>query len=73
VPIRERVKRFAARTSSVECLLERIDELSRERQDLRLLNADQATLERNRLEIVDAQWELSRALIRRYLPEQLAA
>jgi hypothetical protein len=64
------VTRFAARTSSVESLLERIDALSRERQDLRSLNADEETLERNRLEIVAAQWDLSHALIERYLPAQ---
>ena len=63
--------RFAAR-KSVETVLERLNELSRERQDLRLRDADEPTLERNRLEIVEAQWELSHALIGRYLPEQLA-
>ena len=30
-------------------------------------------LERNRLAIVDCQWELSRALIERYLPPAAAA
>ena len=60
--------RFAARTVSVEALLERIDDLSRERQALRAENASADALEENRLAIVDAQWDLSRALVKRYLP-----
>jgi hypothetical protein len=73
VPIEERTMRFAARAKTVESLLEQIDELSRERQQLRAQKADLRELERNRLEIVEAQWALSRALIRRHLPEQVAA
>lgn len=73
MPIQDLVTRFAARQSTVETLLERINALSRERQDLRRQRADREALERNRLEIVEAQWELSRALIRRYLPERVAA
>jgi hypothetical protein len=62
--------RFAARRApSVEALLEQLDVLSRERQELRDGNAAVDELERNRLEIVGAQWELSRALIRRHLSE----
>jgi hypothetical protein len=59
--------RPAARPS-VEALLDRIERLSRERQDLRAQHADRGALEENRFEIVEAQWELSRALIRRHLP-----
>ena len=73
MPIPGGVTRFAARTPTVESLLDRLEALSRERQHLRAVAADGELLERNRLEIVDAQWELSRALIRRYLPGQLAA
>jgi hypothetical protein len=62
--------RIAARPKqlSVEALQARIADLSRERQDLRTLNAAGPELERNRLEIVEAQWDLSHALVRRHLP-----
>jgi hypothetical protein len=39
-----------------------------ERQQLRRHGAPAAELERNRLAIVQCQWELSQALIERYLP-----
>lgn len=69
MPIFRRV-RFAARPheSSVEVLQARLDELSRERQELRVAKAAEGELERNRLAIVEAQWDLSHALVRRYLP-----
>ena len=60
--------RFAARELTVEALLDQLEQLTRERQDLRLDRAGASDLERNRLAIVEAQWDLSRALIRRYLP-----
>jgi hypothetical protein len=60
--------RSAVRELSVESLLLRLEELTRERQDLRLDLADARELEQNRLAIVEAQWDLSHALIRRYLP-----
>jgi hypothetical protein len=44
-----------------------------ERQQLRLGGAAAKELERNRLAIVDCQWELSQALIQRYLPPAVAA
>jgi hypothetical protein len=66
--------RFAARTESVETLLSRLDELSRQRQDLHYRDVDPAELEQNRIAIVEAQWALSQALIDRYLPpDQRAA
>jgi len=67
IPLRVRI---AARPKqlSVEALQARIDDLSRERQYLRTLDAAEGELERNRLEIVEAQWDLSRALVRRHLP-----
>ena len=43
-----------------------------ERQQLRAGGATAAELERNRLAIVNCQWELSRALIARYLPPVVA-
>jgi hypothetical protein len=60
--------RSATRELSVEALLQQLEQLTRERQDLRLDRAQAGDLELNRLAIVHAQWELSRALIRRYLP-----
>ena len=60
--------RSATRDLSVEALLLRLETLTRERQDLRQGRAEAPRLEQNRLAIVEAQWDLSRALIRRYLP-----
>ena len=60
--------RSATRELSVEALLQQLEQLTRERQDLRVDRAGAGDLELNRLAIVQAQWELSRALIRRYLP-----
>jgi hypothetical protein len=61
--------RIAARPRlSVEALQHRLEGLSRERQELRALKVGEDELERNRLEIVEAQWDLSHALVRRYLP-----
>jgi hypothetical protein len=47
--------------------------LVNERQQLRRNGAAADELERNRLAIVECQWELSRALIERYLPPAAAA
>ena len=60
--------RSATREPSVEALLLRLETLTRERQDLRQDQAGPPMLEQNRLAIVEAQWDLSRALILRYLP-----
>lgn len=56
----------------VEALAERHAALVRERQQLRVGDAEANDLERNRLAIVHCQWELSRALIERYLPPPAA-
>jgi hypothetical protein len=53
----------------VEELEERIFRLQVERQRLRASDAQRADIEHNRLEIVRSHWELSHALIERYLPE----
>ena len=60
--------RSATRELSVEALLQQLEQLTRERQDLRQVRAQARDLEQNRLAIVEAQWDLSHALIRRYLP-----
>lgn len=54
--------------TNVETLTELHAALVRERQTLRSSGADESELEQNRLAIVSCQWELSRALIQRYLP-----
>jgi hypothetical protein len=58
---------------TVEALLEEISGLTDERQRLRERGADTARLERNRVKLARAQWELSHALIERYLPASQAA
>ena len=45
----------------------------RARQDLRASDAGSVALEQNRVAIARAQWELSYALIERYLPKPAAA
>ena len=56
--------------ASVESLLERIGELVAERQALRTRGSSPTVLERNRRRIAKLQWDLSRALIDRYLPAE---
>ena len=58
---------------TVEMLLEQISDLTIERQRLRDLSATSARLERNRVRLARKQWELSHALIERYLPHSHAA
>lgn len=53
---------------TVESLTLRISSLCTERQALRNQGASETILERNRVKIAHAQWELSYALIERYLP-----
>jgi hypothetical protein len=53
----------------VEDLLGQIGELTAERQKLRDDGVNGGRLERNRIKLARAQWELSHALIERYLPE----
>jgi hypothetical protein len=54
---------------TVEALTVLISALCAERQDLRAKGASATALERNRVKIARAQWELSHALIERYLPK----
>ena len=53
---------------TVEDLRTQIGALTAERQKLREDGASSARLERNRIKLVRAQWELSHALIERHLP-----
>lgn len=69
-PLRFRRPRAA---HTVESLTERLGELTRVRQDLRARDAGSVDLERNRVAIARAQWQLSYALIERYLPKPAAA
>jgi hypothetical protein len=69
-PLRFRRRRAA---HTVETLTEQLRALTCERQTLRACEADSVALERNRVAIARAQWELSHALIERYLPAQSAA
>jgi hypothetical protein len=60
--------RRRARRASVEALMEEIAALTAERQRLRDNGAPAFKLERNRVKLARRQWELSLALIERYLP-----
>ena len=53
---------------TVETLLEQISGLAVERQRLRDRGINGSRLERNRVKLARTQWELSHALIERYLP-----
>lgn len=54
------------RKRTVEDLLTELASLATERQTLRSREAETSVLERNRLAIVRAQWDLSHALIDRH-------
>ena len=64
-PIRFRRSRTA---KTVESLTDLLGALTAERQALRASEAGSMKLERNRIAIARAQWELSHALIERYSP-----
>jgi hypothetical protein len=53
---------------SVEELQHRIGRLTVERQELRAEGAPRERLEQNRVALVEAQWSLSHALIKRHYP-----
>lgn len=69
-PIRFRRSRTA---KTVEALTDMLGALTAERQALRASDAGSMKLERNRVAIARAQWELSYALIERYSPVEAAA
>jgi phage shock protein A len=60
-------RRLPAR-ETVESLTQHISTLTTERQALRTNGANETALESNRTQIARAQWDLSYALIERYLP-----
>lgn len=66
-PVPSRFKR-ASKRASVEGLMQEIGDLTAERQRLRDHSAAPSKLERNRIKLARKQWELSHALIQRYLP-----
>ena len=61
--------RRGSKRASVESLMTEIRDLTADRQRLRDDGAAPAKLERNRIKLARKQWELSYALIERYLPE----
>lgn len=63
-PARFRRRRAAP---SVEALTLRVAELVSERQQLRERGASETALEKNRVQLARAQWELGHALIDRHL------
>jgi hypothetical protein len=71
-PLSARLRRLSS-DPTVESLNDQLGVLTRERQELRSAGAGSVTLERNRVAIARAQWELSYALIDRYLPKPAAA
>jgi hypothetical protein len=64
-PLRFRRRRTP---QTVETLTELLGSLTLERQTLRTSDAGSVALERNRVAIARAQWDLSHALIERHLP-----
>jgi hypothetical protein len=71
-PLRGPRFRRSRNRHSVEALVGQIGALVAERQELRAQGAPLAAIERNRLQIARAQWELGHALIDQYLPAEPA-
>jgi hypothetical protein len=68
-PVAPRRFRRERRRLGVEARQARVAALALARQELRTSGAEPAALERNRVELARAQWELSHALIEQHLPE----
>jgi hypothetical protein len=66
-PVAPRRFRRERRRLGVEALEERVSSLALQRQALRAAGAGEPALERNRVALAHAQWELSHALIERHL------
>ena len=67
-PVAPRRFRRERRRPGVDALQIRVAALALERQELRTSGAEPTALERNRVKLARAQWELSHALIDQYLP-----
>jgi len=67
-PVAPRRFRRERRRLGVDALQERVATLARERQELRATGAPASSLERNRVSLAHAQWELSHALIEQHSP-----
>jgi hypothetical protein len=65
-PVAPRRFRRERRRLGVEALHARVAALALERQELRTSGAEPAALERNRVGLAHAQWELSHALIEQH-------
>lgn len=65
--VRSRFRRGHTRPT-VETVLAEISSLTVERQQLRDSGVNGSRLERNRVRLARKQWELSHALIERYIP-----
>jgi hypothetical protein len=72
-PVRPSRFRRGHSRPTVEDLLGQIGALTAERQKLREAGVNGARLERNRIKLARTQWELSYALIERYLPAEPCA
>lgn len=64
---------FNRSSENPEELKRQLEALAYERQRLREAIGARETLERNRLEIAQRQYELSHALVKRHLPDERAA
>jgi hypothetical protein len=65
-PVAPRRFRRERRRLGVDALQERVSALALERQELRAEGAPSTALERNRVALAHAQWELSHALIEQH-------
>jgi hypothetical protein len=66
-PVAPRRFRRERRRLGVDALQARVAALALERQELRTGGAQPSALERNRVKLARAQWELSHALIEKHL------
>jgi len=71
-PLRAARFRRSRSRPSVESLAARIADLVTERQKLRVAGSPAAAIERNRVQLARAQWELAHALIDEHLDQSTA-
>jgi len=72
-PLRASRFRRSRNRPSVDVLAAQIADLVLERQELRAADSPAAAIERNRVQLARAQWELAHALIDEHLAEATAA